>query len=230
MNAEVQGNEVDALNLIQQRNQFYKNKYHQILGLIVLCVLMIAILTMIFLFLSKNTVRPYYFLANEVGSFMQEIPIDQPFPTDQVTAWTIEAVEAGLTFDYVNYRAQMQDAQKYFTDYSWEQFMKALVASNNMLALKERKWIFIAKVVDKPILQNAGIRGGHYLWRFQVPVLMTFLQPPLYDKNSAITNAWQFDVIVWRQPLLQSYQGLAVYSIIGSTPTKPTGTALMPAS
>ena len=221
---------IDALALIQERNEFYKRKYHQILGLILLSLIIIGVLLTVFFSLWRNTTRPFYFLANDVGSFMQEIPTTQPFPTDQVIAWTIEAVQSGLTFDFVNYRAQMQDAQKYFTDYSWQQFMSALVASNNILTLTERKWIFIAKVVNKPVVKNAGVIRNFYAWRLQVPVLMTFLRPPTYDKSTAIYNAWEFDVVVTRQPLLQSYKGLAVYSIINTTPAQPTGTAVMPAS
>ena len=228
MNAE--SPQPDALALIQERNAFYKRKYHQILGLILLSLIIIGILLAVLFSLLRNTTRPFYFLANDVGGFMQEIPTTQPFSNDQVIAWTIEAMQAGLSFDFVNYHSQMQDAQKYFTDYSWQQFMNALVASNNILTLTERKWIFIAKVVNKPVIKNAGIVKNFYAWRLQVPVLMTFLRPPSYDKSSAIYNAWEFEVLVTRQPLLQSYKGLAVYSIINTTPTQATGTAVMPAN
>lgn len=224
-------NEKDALVLVQQRNEFYKKKYHQVLGLIILCFVMIGILLAVFLFLLRNVTQPFYFIASDVGIFMPEVSNTQPFAAADVSAWAAEAIEAVNTYDYVNYHAQLQDAQKYFTDFSWTQFMKALTDSSNLVAVRDRKWISVGKVVSPPKLINSGIINGYYAWKFQVPVLVTFLQPPTYDNNSALHNAWQYEIIVIRQSLLQSYKGLAIYSAIGSVAAPTSGTpAVMPAS
>ena len=55
---------IDALALIQERNEFYKRKYHQILGLILLCLIIIGVLLTVFFSLWRNTTRPFYFPAN----------------------------------------------------------------------------------------------------------------------------------------------------------------------
>ena len=137
---------------------------------------------------------------------------------DVVAAWVVEAVEAAYSYNYVNYRAQLQDAQKYFTEYGWRNYMRGLTASNNLLALTERKMIFIAKAVDKPKLINQGLLNNKvYGWKFQVPLLVNFLEMP-YDKPS-FSNAYVVSVLVQRQKMLESYKGLAIVQMIAASPS-----------
>ena len=209
----------DASVLIQLRNHFYKKKYRFAVGIYLLCLITIAILISLLVYLTKNPTRPLYFLTDSVGRLMQEVPVSVPgMSTDAAAAWTMEAIEAAYSYNYVNYRSQLQNAQKYFTEYGWRNYMEALTASNNLLAVTERKMIFVAKVVGKPRLINEGILSGAYSWKFQVPLLVNFLEAP-YDKPS-FSNAYQVTVIVQRQKLLQSYQGLAIIQMIAASPQR----------
>ncbi len=216
MNESIKTDE-DALVLIQLRNHFYKRKYHVALGIYLLCLVAIVILISLLVYLTKNPTRPLYFLTDSVGRLVQEVPVSVPgMTTDTVAAWAIEAIEAAYSYNYVNYRSQLQDAQKYFTEYGWRNYMDALTASNNLLAVTERKMIFVAKVVGKPRLINEGILSGAYSWKFQVPLLVNFLEAP-YDKPS-FSNAYAVTVVVQRRKLLQSYRGLAIIQMIAASP------------
>jgi intracellular multiplication protein IcmL len=115
----------------------------------------------------------------------------------------------------VKYHYQLQSAQKYFTNYGWSNYIKALNASNNVVALKERKMIVIAHVVGKPKILAQGILSGAYAWKFSMPVLISYSLPP-YDDKSKFTNPLTVTLIVQRQPILQSYKGLGIVQIIGS--------------
>lgn len=208
----------DPLILVHLRNQFYKKKYYLVLGTYVLCMIAIVILVTLLVYVVRHPTRPLYFLTDSVGRLIQEVPVTMPgMSTDAVSAWTIEAVEAAYSYDFMNYRAQLQDAQKYFTEYGWRSYMAGLTASNNLLALAERKMVFVANVVGKPKLINQGILGRAYAWKFQMPLLVNFLEPP-YDKTT-FSNAYQVTVIVQRQKLLQSYKGLAILQMIAAAPT-----------
>jgi intracellular multiplication protein IcmL len=208
----------DALVLTHLRNSFYKTKYRLALGAYLLCLLVIAILICVLVFVVKHPTRPLYFLTDSVGRLIQDVPVTVPnMPTEGVTDWVVKAVESAYSYDFMNYRAQLQGAQKYFTDYGWRNYMSGLTASNNLLALMQRKMIFVAKVVDKPKLLNEGILGGAYAWKFQLPLLVNFLEYP-YDKP-AFSNAYSVTVIVQRQKLLQSDKGLAIVQMIAATPS-----------
>jgi intracellular multiplication protein IcmL len=208
----------DAVVLTQLRNAFYKRKYYFALGIYVLCVVAIAALLTVLVYLIKNPTRPLYFLTDSVGRLVQDVPLTLPnMSTEAVEAWAVEAVETAYSYNFMNYRAQLQNAQKYFTEYGWRSYMNGLTASNNLLALTERHMIFIAKVADKPKLLNAGVLGGAYAWKFQMPLLVNFLETP-YNKPS-FSNAYMVTVIVQRQKLLQSYKGLAIVQMIAAVPS-----------
>ncbi len=208
----------EALMLVQLRNAFYKKKFHVVLGIFALTVVIIGVLASILIYLEVTKAQPRYFVADEVGRLMKDIPLsDLNMSADELIDWTIKAVEAANSFDFVNYRRQFQDAQKFFTDESWTTYMKELTISDNLLALKNRRWVFVAKVVEKPTLMTEGILGGVRAFKFQMPLLVTYLKPPSYDVKNSTSNAFIVTVIVVRRNLLESYKGLAVYSMVISS-------------
>ncbi|OGT38594.1 MAG: hypothetical protein A3F12_06890 [Gammaproteobacteria bacterium RIFCSPHIGHO2_12_FULL_38_14] len=205
----------DALTLIFLRNAFYRRLYHFTLLAFVLSLVAIAGLIWMLVFLILNPTQPLYFATDKVTRFIRTVSVQQPnMPTADVIAWTIEAVQSAYSYNFVNYRSQLQDAQKYFTRYGWTNYMQALTASNNLLALTQRKMVVLATVIDQPKIIVTGILGGSYAWRFEMPMLVTYLYPP-YDDTSRFSNPLQITVIVQRQPELESYQGLGILQIIG---------------
>jgi intracellular multiplication protein IcmL len=220
----------DALVLVQLRNAFYKKKFHFVLGIYALSLMIIAILISIIIFLKATQAKPHYFVADEVGRLMKDIPLnDLNMSSDELLDWAVNAVLAANSFDFINYRHQLQDAQKYFMDESWATYMKELAISDNLLALKYRRWVFVAKVVEKPTLIAEGILSGVRAFKLQMPLLVTYLKPPSYDIKSSASNAFVVTVIVVRRNLLESYQGLAVYSMVISNAPETTKKMNMPA-
>lgn len=211
------GNE-DALAMIYSRNAFYRAKYRLILGVSAIGLLLIITLMGVLVYLVKHPPHPLYFATDDAGRFIQQIPGQQPnMTTPEVAIWVTQAVEAAYSYDFINYRLQLQNAQKYFTDYGWHQYMRGLEASNNLLALAQRKFVVIAKVVNTPKLIAEGPLGksGTYAWKFEMPVLVTYLTPP-YDDKSKFENPLIVTVVVSRQDILASYKGLGIVQMIGT--------------
>ena len=211
----------DALVLIFARNAFYKRLYFYALTIFSLMLIIMGILIWIITFLLQNPTPPLYFATDSVGRLIQFVPLSQPNMTmDEVIAWTKSAMEEAYSYDYVNYRAQLQSAQKYFTQYGWTRYMDALTASDNLLAVSQRKMIANATVVEQPQLIKTGILDGAYAWQFKMPILITYLLPPYDDKpESKYSNPLIISVIVQRQSVLQSYKGLGIVQIVGSMST-----------
>ena len=209
----------DALALVFIRNAFYRHLYYLILATFLLSIIVNSILIGVFVFLIRYPVYPLYFVADQVGRFVQTIPVSEPNMTlNEVMSWAVEAVQSTYSYNYINYRDQLQGAQKYFTNYGWTKYMEALTASNNLAALTQRKMIVLATAIEQPKLEITGVLGGAYAWRFQIPMLVTYLLPP-YDGTAQFSNPLQVSVIVQRQPELQSYKGLGIIQVIGNMPS-----------
>lgn len=205
----------DALVLVFARNSFYKRLHYLALGAFALSVVVILALAWTLYFLTKNPAHPLYFPADEVGRLIKIIPVGTPnMSKDDVIGWTVNAIETSYSFDYINYRAQLEEAQKYFTNYGWSKYFGALVASNNLVGVIQRKFIALAKVVGPPKILEEGHIGSAYAWKFEFPVLVTYSAPP-YDDKSYFYNPLKVTVIVVRQRPLEGYKGLGVLQMIG---------------
>ncbi len=203
----------DALVLIFSRNAFYKRLHYLVLAAFILSLLAIAFLFVVLLYLLRNPTHPLYFATDKVGRLIQIVPVDKPnMSNPDVIAWTIHAVQAANSYDFINFRSQLQGAQRYFTNYGWSNYMTALTASNNLLALINRKQIIIAEVIDQPKILVEGILSGSYAWKFQMPLLVTYSEPP-YNDQSKFSNALAVTVIVARQPVLQGDRGLGIVQL-----------------
>ncbi len=206
----------DAVVLVHLRNAFYRGKFRFTLGLYVLSIVANLILFGLIIYLIQHPTNPLYFPADKIGRLIKVVPLQESdMTTDDVEAWTIQAVQAAYSYDFMNYRGQLQNAQKYFTDYSWRSYMKALAASNNLKALTERKFIVTASVVGQLKVLNNAMLGGAQAWKFQMPVLVTYSMPPFNDK-SKFSNPLVVTVVVQRQNVLKSYKGLAIIQMIAT--------------
>ena len=209
----------DALVLIFSRNAFYRRLHFLALGAFGAILLAIGCLIWTWIYLLQNPSRPLYFATDEVSRLIEIIPVNTPnMSLDEVSAWTVEAVQSAFSYDYVNYRRQLQDAQKYFTNYGWRNYMIALSLSNNLRALTVRRQIVIAQVIGKPKLVLEGLLSGAYAWKFEMPILVTYSAPP-YDGTKQYNNALTISVIVQRQDILRGYKGLGILQIIAQTAT-----------
>lgn len=214
----------DALVLVFSRNAFYKRLHYLVLGAFALSLCVIVFLIVMLLYLLRNPTHPIYFATDNVGRLIQIIPVTKPnMSTEDVTTWTIDAVEAVNSYDYINFRAQLQDAEKYFTTYGWTRYMAALRSSNNLLALTKRKQVIIAQVIGQPKILAQGILSGAFAWKYQMQLLITYSEAP-YDNKSKFSNSLMATVIVQRQPPLQGYKGLGIVQLteeFASTTNQP---------
>lgn len=211
----------DAIELVMKRNAFYRRVHHLAIAALYSLVFVIVFLACVLVYLWRNPTHPIYFATDNVGRLIRIVPINQPNATDEdVVNWAIEAMQATFSMDYVNYRMQLQGAQKYFTDYGWTNYMNAIEAANNISALTTRKMIVLVKVVSQPRIVAEGILGGAYAWKIEMPMLATY-SLPLYDETTKFSNPINITIVVQRQPILQSYKGLGIAQIIGTIAQAP---------
>jgi intracellular multiplication protein IcmL len=212
----------DALVWIISRNDFYRRLHLLVLGAFFLNILVIISLIFTLGYLLKNPVKPLYFAADDVGRLIHIIPVNVPnMPTENVTAWTVKAVQDAFSYDYINYHGQLQDVEKYFTRYGWNKYMKALRDSNNLLALTNRKQVVLAQVISPPKLLMEGLLSGAYAWQFEMPLLVIYTMPP-YDGSNQFSNALNVSVVVQRQNILEGESGLGIVQLISAMPVANT--------
>ena len=208
----------DALVLVLSRNAFYKRLHILVLSALMLNIVVILMLMGTLLYLIKNPTKPLYFAADEIGRLIQITPVNLPnMSQEKVTEWTTNAVQEAFSFDYINYRDQLQRVENYFTSYGWTNFMKALADSGNMRALLERRQVVLAQVIEKPALQGQGYLQGALAWKYKMPLLVIYTMPP-YDGSNQFSNSLVVEVTVQRQKILQGDNGLGIIQLVSKMP------------
>lgn len=209
----------DALVLVFLRNAFYKRLHHLALAVFGLSILIIIILASLLIYLNRNPTKPLYFATDNVSRLIHVVPVTTPtISKEELLNWTIEAVEAANSYDYINYRAQLQNAEKYFTAYGWKQYLKALKVSDDLVGLTAHKWLVITKVIEEPKIIGQRLLGGAYAWKLEIPVLKSYANPPGYDNATSNIYKYTISVIVQRQPTLQGYKGLGIVQMLYTQP------------
>src|SRR5262245_11114745 len=104
----------DALVMVFSRNSFYKRLHFLALAALTFSLLVVLVLLLTLIYLLRNPSHSLYFAADDVGRLIQVVPVKQAnMSPEEVIAWTIEAVQAAYSYDYINYRRQLQSAEKY---------------------------------------------------------------------------------------------------------------------
>lgn len=207
---------LDPIQLILERNEFYKRLHFLALGVFGLSMFVSVFLLCILYYIYTHPVEALYFATDDESRLIPIVPVNKPnMSNDQVAAWTVTAVQKAFSYDYVNYRLQLQNAQKYFTNYGWNKYMEAIKANNNLLAISQRKMVAVATVAGAPKLVTQGVLSGAFAWKFEMPVLVTYMTPP-YDDKSRFSNPLDVTVIVQRQSQLQSYEGLGILQMVAN--------------
>lgn len=205
-----------ALVMIILRQLFYLQQLRLVLAAFLLNIVLNGALLAMLVYFIKHPTHPLYFATDQLGRLVIDPPLNQPnMSVEEVSAWMVNAVQVAYSYDFMNYRKQLQSAQKYFTDYGWRQYLKGLESSNNLLALTGHKMVVSAKVVAKPKLVIQGMMGNRYAWKFEMPMLVTYLEPPYEDKGK-FSNPLVVTVTIIRQKLLESDHGLGIVQLIAN--------------
>lgn len=200
----------EPLELIYARNHFYRDNYRRVLGALLLSVLVIIALTITLIYQVSHPPAPVYFAVREDGRMQQLVPLNQPNISQYaLLQWAQQAAIAAYSYNFVDYRKQLQAASEFFTPEGWSNFIRNLNESNNLTTLRQKKLISSAVATGAPVVLYRGIVNNRYLWRVQMPVLVTYQSPSeLIPQNLVIT------MVIERVSTLNSPQGIGIKSFV----------------
>lgn len=165
----------DALETVALRNNFYRDSYRRVVLALLFAMGIIVILAGGIIYLVTHPPQPKYFATTIDGRIQPLIALDKPnLSQAAVLQWTQQAAIAAYTYNFVNYRQELQAASAFFTTRGWQSFMKALEASNNLSTVLQKKLVLTAVATGAPVILQKGILNGIYSWRIQLPMLVTY--------------------------------------------------------
>jgi intracellular multiplication protein IcmL len=200
----------DALTAVSLRNDFYKDSQRKVLLALLVAIVVNIVLAGLLAYIITHPPAPTYFATSINGRITPLYPLDVPNQSDSaVLQWANQAAIAAFTYNFVNYRDELQASSGFFTPEGWDQFLSALQQSNNLDAVKAKKLIVSAVATRAPIILQKGPLNGVYSWRVQMPILVTYQSASEFTQQNNVVT-----MLITRVSTLNSPRGIGISQFV----------------
>ncbi len=200
----------DALTAVTLRNNFYRDGQRKMILLLLISMAANFLLASMIVYIISHPPAPKYFATSINGRITPLFPLNEPNQSDSaVLQWANQAAIAAFTYNFVNYRTELQASSGFFTSDGWDQFLTALEQSNNLEAVKAKKLIVSAVATRAPIILQKGILNGRYAWRVQMPILVTYQSASEFSQQNNVVT-----MLITRVSTLNSPRGIGIAQFV----------------
>ena len=200
----------DALTLVTLRNKFYKDSQRKVILALLVSLLVSLVLGSMLVYILTHPPEPKYFATSVNGRITPLFPLSEPNQSDSaVLQWANQAAIAAFTYNFVNYRDELQASSGFFTAEGWDQFLSALQQSNNLDAVKAKKLIVSSVATRAPIILQKGVLNGSYSWRVQMPILVTYQSASEFTQQNNVVT-----LLIARVSTLNSPRGIGISQFV----------------
>ncbi|MFA5959477.1 MAG: type IVB secretion system apparatus protein IcmL/DotI [Tatlockia sp.] len=200
----------NALATVAIRNNFYRDSQRKTIIILLVSIVVNFIMASMLVYIITHPPAPKYFATSINGRITPLFPLDEPNQSDSaVLQWANQAAIAAFTYNFVNYRDELQASSGFFTAEGWTQFLTALQQSNNLDAVKAKKLIVSAVATRAPIILQKGLLNGRYSWRIQMPILVTYQSASEFSQQNNVVT-----MLVTRVPTLNSPRGIGISQFV----------------
>lgn len=196
-----------ALASVVIRNQFYRDGYRAVLGLVVLQSVIILGLIFAMIFVIKvHQPENRYFATTEDGRLVPMVALSEPnLSTPALMSWVAQSATEVMTFGFHDYKRRLQEASRNFTRRGWESFTQALQRSRIIEVIEANQQVVTAAPQGAPILQSEGIVQGRYQWTVQLPLVLTYQSGSKTRSDPLLVT-----LVIVRVPRLESPNGVGI--------------------
>ncbi|HYD17670.1 MAG TPA: type IVB secretion system apparatus protein IcmL/DotI [Patescibacteria group bacterium] len=192
---------------IVTRNEFYRDGFRNLIKIAVLeGIVIIGLILTLIVYMNNAQPSDRYFATTADGRIMQLQPLDQPnLDTPALLSWLATAVVDTMSFSYLNYQKELQDASKSFTKTGWESFTNALQKSHILDSVQSLQQIVTTTPRSAPVLVQQGVLNGKYRWILKMPIAVKYQAA----KDSRTDNL-DLQLVVERVPSLENPSGVGI--------------------
>ncbi len=196
----------DSLLTILNRRDFYRDNFHRSMLINLLMIVANIIFGFLVVYLLFSQQPPKYFVTTPDGRILPITPLNQPLKsTPQVLAWANVAAVTVNSYDFLNFRAQLQAASVNFTPDGFQAYKKVLQDSKNLDFVVKNKLLSTAVATGAPFVLQQGLLSGRYTWKIQLPLLIKY-----QSASQSTTNPVVVTMLIQRVPLEVNSQGMGV--------------------
>lgn len=199
---------------VVERNQAVHLILRRLIGTALLATVAAGVSVVGMVGIYGKPVPPVYVPVTDDGHLLPLIPLNQPnVGRGEVGAFALEAIHAANTYDYINFRDQLNEAAVYFTPKGWNQYNDQLKSTRTLEAVQERRMIVSVKPMGEVAVPAEAVQDGIYTWRVEIPVEVDYTAHAQLASGMADTGNRQKGTVilfVGRVPTTINPRGLAI--------------------
>lgn len=202
----------DALTAVCIRNQYYRSGQRKVTAILLISVAINILLISLLLYIINHPPAPRYFPTGLNGRVTTLYPLNRPNQSDEsMLQWAGSAAIAAFSYNFVNYREELQASSGFFTADGWRLFLNALEQSNNLDAVREKKLIVSAVPISPPVIVRKGYVANRFTWIVRIPILVTYQGGDAYTQQSNMV-----EMRVTRVSTLNAPRGIGISQFVVS--------------
>ena len=141
-----------------------------------------------------------------VGGFAQEAPLNEPVKSlEEIQAWASTAVVEINTYDYLNYKSQLQATSGYFTANGWKAYLQDIAVSRDIEQIIQKKSVVTCVPAGEAVVPDEGVLNRKYTWRVTMPVIVKE-----HGSDGKKERALQVTVLIQRELLSNNPHGVGI--------------------
>jgi len=199
-----------GLGLVLSRNNFYRDHYKMASLVFFLFIAINALLVFGIVYKVAHPPETQYFAITPDGRIVNSRALSDPSVSDSyVLQWTTDAVRHSFAQDYIHYRSQLQSVADDYTAAGWTDFKNALLQSNNLRTLVDKKMVSNVTVTKPPVITQKQVVSGHYAWKINMSIMVTY-----QNATNSINMPFEITVIVLREPVSKYPDQIAINNFL----------------
>ena len=200
----------DMIEKVLLRNEYYRDGQRKIVIALMISLMVNVLMSLLLGYIFTHPPIPKYFATSINGRITPLSPLDEPNQSDSaVLQWANQAAIASFTYNFVNFREELQASSGFFTAEGWQQFLDALQQSNNLAAVQAKKLIVSAVATRAPIILQKGVLNGRFSWRVQMPILVTYQSASEFTQQNNVVT-----ILITRVSTLNSPRGIGIAQFV----------------
>jgi intracellular multiplication protein IcmL len=213
-----------AVGMILLGQQYSNDRLHYISRIVLGLIIALTLSIVGNIVMWPNPPKYRYVPIDNSGLVLPQIPIWQPNNDDQfIVDWTVDAITRLYSFDFMNYRQQLQDARKNLTPLGWRTFEAALQESNSFNAILSNNFVLTAVPTGEGKITSQFVNTDteRYQWVVEFPMLITY-RTAASEVNGKrvegriVSDPQNMKITVSRVSAFSNHSGLGIRSVVAT--------------
>jgi len=170
---KIDANTFDLAAAYQEERTLGAKFANKCLRLLMWCIGALILMTMLCGYLAWCVAHPdIKYFKTEGGKIIEIYPLDKPSHEEtDVAAFGAETIRKSFTLNFVHYKNQMTELVGRYSEKGYEDYYKALNASNVLSSVKDKR-MNLDPEVGPGVIYSRGRINGVFTWEFQYPVTL----------------------------------------------------------